>query len=111
MSTPTSFKLNTGASIPAIGLGKLETITDPFTSLTVPGTWQARPGQVGDAVQHALKSGYRHLDCALIYQNGPFSRSYMKSACIDNDLAENEVGEAIKKSGVPRDELFITSKA
>lgn len=34
------------------------------------GTWQAKPGEVGNAVGHALKSGYRHLDCALIYQNG-----------------------------------------
>ncbi|KAH8805433.1 glycerol dehydrogenase [Xylogone sp. PMI_703] len=77
MSVPESFKLNTGASIPAIGLG----------------TWQAKPGEVGRAVVHALKVGYRHLDCALIYQN------------------EKEVGEAIKESGVPRKDIFITSKA
>ncbi|KIM99146.1 hypothetical protein OIDMADRAFT_56311 [Oidiodendron maius Zn] len=76
MSLPESFKLNTGASIPAIGLG----------------TWQAKPGEVGRAVLHALKVGYRHLDCALIYQN------------------ENEVGDAIRQSGVPREDIFITSK-
>ncbi|KAL1980913.1 hypothetical protein VTN96DRAFT_3333 [Rasamsonia emersonii] len=76
MSLPTEFKLNTGASIPAIGLG----------------TWQAKPGEVGQAVLHALKCGYRHLDCAFIYQN------------------EKEVGEAIKASGIPREEIFITSK-
>jgi aryl-alcohol dehydrogenase-like predicted oxidoreductase len=52
MSAPTEFKLNTGATIPAIGLG----------------TWQAKPGEVRDAVSHALKDGYTHLDCALCYQ-------------------------------------------
>jgi glycerol 2-dehydrogenase (NADP+) len=56
------------------------------------GTWQAKPGEVRDAVSHALKTGYRHLDCALIYQN------------------ENEVGQGIKDSGVPRKDIFITSK-
>jgi len=109
MSTPTSFKLNTGASIPAIGLGKLEAITDKFTSLTVSGTWQAKPGEVGNAVQHALKIGYRHLDCALIYQNGWSQRTCVKFASSDDEI-ENEVGEAIKQAGVPRNELFITSK-
>jgi glycerol 2-dehydrogenase (NADP+) len=39
-----------------------------------------------------LRTGYRHLDCALIYQN------------------ENEVGLGIKDSGIPRSEIFITSK-
>ncbi|CEL02561.1 Putative Glycerol dehydrogenase [Aspergillus calidoustus] len=76
MSVPSHFKLNTGGSIPAVGLG----------------TWQAKPGEVGKAVSHALKCGYRHLDCALIYQN------------------EKEVGEAVKASGIPREEIFITSK-
>ena len=52
MSSPTEFKLNTGATIPAIGLG----------------TWQAKPGEVRAAVSHALKDGYTHLDCALCYQ-------------------------------------------
>jgi glycerol 2-dehydrogenase (NADP+) len=56
------------------------------------GTWQAPPGEVEDAVATALQEGYRHIDCALIYKN------------------EAEVGEGIKRSGVPRDEIFITSK-
>ncbi|KAK9442434.1 glycerol dehydrogenase [Metarhizium brunneum] len=76
MAPLSNFKLNTGASIPAVGLG----------------TWQANPGEVGKAVEHALKSGYKHIDCALIYRN------------------EKEVGDAIKRSGVPRKEIFITSK-
>ena len=86
MSTPTTFKLNTGASIPAIGLGKLEVMTDNFTSLTVSGTWQAKPGEVGNAVQHALKAGYRHLDCALIYQNGQSQRTCVRFASSDDEI-------------------------
>lgn len=75
MTTPT-VKLNTGATIPLIGLG----------------TWQSPKGEVAHAVEHALKSGYKHIDAAFCYQN------------------EQEVGEGIKKSGVPRDEIFVTSK-
>ena len=56
------------------------------------GTWQAAPGEVEAAVITALKAGYRHLDCASIYCN------------------EKEVGQGIKKSGVPREEIFITTK-
>lgn len=74
-ATP-SFKLNTGAEIPAVGLG----------------TWRSEPGEVRKAVAYALKDGYRHIDAALIYGN------------------ENEVGQGIKDSGVPRKDIFITSK-
>ncbi|RYO52966.1 hypothetical protein AA0113_g9523 [Alternaria arborescens] len=70
------FKLNTGANIPAVGLG----------------TWRSEPGEVRDAVSFALKQGYRHIDAALIYGN------------------ENEVGQGIKDSGVPREVIFLTSK-
>lgn len=95
MSAPTSFKLNNGVEIPAVGLGEFPNWCKgkriPINSLIL-GTWQAPPGQVQAAVAHALKNGYRHLDCALIYQN------------------EAEVGDGIKESGVPRSEIFITSK-
>ena len=56
------------------------------------GTWEAPPGQVGRAVEAALASGYRHLDCAHIYGN------------------EREVGSALRASRIPREELFITTK-
>jgi len=56
------------------------------------GTWQAGPHEVERAVETALKAGYRHIDCAAIYRN------------------ETEVGVGIKKAGVPRNEIFITSK-
>ncbi|PSN75393.1 Aldo/keto reductase [Corynespora cassiicola Philippines] len=56
------------------------------------GTWQAAPNEVERAVETALKAGYRHIDCAAIYRN------------------EAEVGEGIRKSGVPRSDIFITGK-
>jgi glycerol 2-dehydrogenase (NADP+) len=71
-----TFELNTGAKIPAIGLG----------------TWQSKPNEVRNAVCVALKAGYRHIDTALAYGN------------------EKEVGEGIKDSGVPREEIWITTK-
>lgn len=45
-----------------------------------------------EAVKAALKAGYRHIDTALAYGN------------------ENEVGEGIKESGVPREEIWVTTK-
>ncbi|KAL2043466.1 hypothetical protein N7G274_003773 [Stereocaulon virgatum] len=55
------------------------------------GTWQDRDAQE-DAVTEALKAGYRHIDTARIYGT------------------EAAVGKAIKKSGIPRSEIFITTK-
>ncbi|KAH8647662.1 alcohol dehydrogenase [Xylariales sp. PMI_506] len=56
------------------------------------GTWQAAPHEVERAVEIALRAGYRHIDCAAIYRN------------------ETEVGAGIRASGVPRSEIFITTK-
>ncbi|ORY60648.1 NADP-dependent oxidoreductase domain-containing protein [Pseudomassariella vexata] len=50
---PTSFKLNTGQEMPAVGFG----------------TWQAAPGEVAKAVETALKSGYKLIDAAYCYGN------------------------------------------
>ena len=50
------------------------------------------PGQTVEAITYAIETGYRAIDTAAIYEN------------------ERETGEAIRHSGVPRDELFITSK-
>jgi len=71
----TSFKLNTGASIPALGFG----------------TWQDK-GDQEKAVAEALKAGVRHIDTARVYGTEPM------------------VGAAIRKSGIPRSDLFITTK-
>ena len=46
-----TFKLNTGATIPAVGLG----------------TWQSAPGEVKNAVEWALKAGYRHMYVAVVW--------------------------------------------
>ena len=44
------------------------------------------------AIHYAIKAGYRAIDTAALYEN------------------EKETGEAVRHSGVPREELFITSK-
>jgi diketogulonate reductase-like aldo/keto reductase len=56
------------------------------------GTWQIRGAQCADAVRTALDVGYRHLDTATVYRN------------------EDQVGRALAGSGVPRDEVFVTTK-
>lgn len=57
------------------------------------GVFQVEDGeQVIDSVGHALAAGYRSIDTAAGYQN------------------EAGVGTAIKQSGIPREELFITTK-
>ncbi|OZJ01505.1 hypothetical protein BZG36_05578, partial [Bifiguratus adelaidae] len=50
------------------------------------------PEQVHQATAEALKIGYRHLDCAYTY------------------MTEEAVGKALAESGVPREEVFVTSK-
>lgn len=57
------------------------------------GTWQITPSsKAQEMVTAALKAGYRLIDTAKIYGN------------------EDGVGEAIRQSGIPREELFITTK-
>jgi len=56
------------------------------------GTWQIRGDAAYDAVREALAAGYRHLDTATMYGN------------------EAEVGRALRDSGVPRDDVFVTTK-
>ncbi|KAL3667635.1 hypothetical protein V7S43_007189 [Phytophthora oleae] len=57
------------------------------------GVYKAEPGaEAYNAVLSALKLGYRHVDTAQFYRN------------------EGDVGRAIRDSGIPRDEIFVTSK-
>ena len=56
------------------------------------GVWQVPDDEATAAVANALKAGYRSIDTAMIYQN------------------EKGVGKAIKDAGLPREELFITTK-
>jgi 2,5-diketo-D-gluconate reductase A len=68
--------LNNGVEMPAIGLG----------------VFQTPPVETTDAVEEALRVGYRHIDTAAAYLN------------------EREVGEGIRRSGLGRDEVFIETK-
>lgn len=78
-----TFKLSNGVTVPAVGFGTF-----------------ANEGSVGEtytAVTHALKTGYRHLDCAWFYQN------------------EGEVGDAVRdflaqNSNITRKDIFICTK-
>ncbi|KAJ7731301.1 NADP-dependent oxidoreductase domain-containing protein [Mycena maculata] len=79
MSFGKTLTLSGGSTVPQIALG----------------TWLAEPGEVGKAVELAVRTGYRALDLATIYEN------------------QVEVGAALKKvipSVVKREDLFLTSK-
>jgi len=70
-----------GAKLPLVGLG----------------TWKSKPNQVEQSVEHALKVGYRHIDCADAYGN------------------HEEVGKAFAKvfsdsKGPKREDVWITTK-
>ena len=55
--------------------------------------WAAEPGrETYDAVVHALKTGYRHIDTAQVYRN------------------EGRVGAALQASPVPREAIFLVTK-
>lgn len=57
------------------------------------GTWQIPNGEEAyNSVMRALKNGYRHIDTAMAYGN------------------EESVGQAIKDSGIKREEIFVTTK-
>lgn len=70
-------KLKNGVAMPQLGLGVYQMRDEEETI---------------KAVIHAIKTGYRAIDTAAIYQN------------------EKETGDAIRQSGVAREEIFITSK-
>lgn len=56
------------------------------------GVWQTPNDATGAAVEAALKAGYRHIDTAAIYGN------------------EEGVGKGMKSSGLPREDIFLTTK-
>ena len=73
-----------------------DTILLPQASVKIPrlgfGVYRAPRDLTVSAVTAALKAGYRHVDTAQMYGN------------------EKEVGEAIRNSGIPREEIFVTTK-
>ncbi|KAF3481914.1 GCY protein [Arthroderma uncinatum] len=83
MSRNITFKLSNGVTIPGLGFGTFSN--------------EGSKGEAYKAVLHALRTGYRHLDCAWFYLN------------------EDEIGQAIQdflkeNTSVKRSDLFITTK-
>jgi 2,5-diketo-D-gluconate reductase A len=78
-------------SLPSVPLAFAST-----KGLTIPqlgfGVWQVAEDEVEPAVRSALEVGYRHIDTARIYGN------------------ETGVGRALADSGVPREDVFVTTK-
>ena len=72
---------------PAVPLGQAGAM--PLVGL---GTWQMTGARCQAAVRVALEVGYRHIDTATMYRN------------------EGEVGRAVRDSGVPREQVFLTTK-
>ena len=78
----------------------MKSLTDTYTlsnGVHIPcvgfGTWQSKDGpEARDSVAEALRAGYRHIDTAQGYGN------------------EESVGQAVKESGLKREDIFITSK-
>ncbi|MFO8068613.1 MAG: aldo/keto reductase [Alkalibacterium sp.] len=78
----------------------MESLNDTYTlsnGVKIPvlgyGTWQVTdPNEAVEGIIAAVKAGYRHIDTAQMYGN------------------EEYVGKGIKECGVPREELFVTSK-
>ncbi|HOM59989.1 MAG TPA: aldo/keto reductase [Anaerohalosphaeraceae bacterium] len=76
-------RVYTGAQVPAIGLGTFG--SDRFSA-----------EQVAEAVRGAIACGYRHIDCASVYENQPQIGQVLR--------------EVLDSEAVKRDELWITSK-
>ena len=77
---------------PSIGEHTVELVSGATMPLLGLGTWQAHGRGAVNAVRHALEVGYRHVDTATMYGN------------------ESEVGRGVADSGVPRREVFLTTK-
>src|SRR6476646_3226377 len=64
----------------------------PAIGLGTFGSDHVSPEEIAEAVKGAIEVGYRHIDCASVYGN------------------EDRIGAALRETGVPREELWITSK-
>jgi diketogulonate reductase-like aldo/keto reductase len=75
-----TYTLNNKLHMPAVGLG----------------TWKSTEDKVYKAVKFALKSGYRHIDCAEAYGN--------------QDQVGRAISDAMKEYNIKRSEIWVTSK-
>lgn len=75
-----TIKLHSGDHMPMLGLG----------------TWQSSETELHNAIDSAISTGYRHIDCASIYQNEPILGDTLK--------------QTLNKQQLTREEMWITSK-
>jgi len=75
-----TLELRGGTKMPALGLG----------------TWKSEPDEVYEAVRSAIEVGYRHIDCAAIYQN-------------EEDVGR-ALSDAFQAGDAKREEVWVTSK-
>ena len=72
----------------------------PLTLDTIPllgfGTWNLDRENASEAVSWAIQTGYRHIDCAAAYKN--------------QDLVGKGIADGLAKTGLKREDLWITSK-
>ncbi|KAI9595837.1 NADP-dependent oxidoreductase domain-containing protein [Syncephalis fuscata] len=81
--SPLSFKLNTGALIPAVGLG----------------TYDIAPNEVTDVINTAFEAGYRHLDGAAIYgQEDAIGEALKQAKLPRSEYLSHDVEEALDKT-------------
>jgi diketogulonate reductase-like aldo/keto reductase len=83
--------------VPDVATGRDEGVMTLADGTRIPtlglGVWQVKDGRESeDAVRWALELGYRHIDTAQAYGN------------------EESIGRALRDSGVPREQVFITTK-
>lgn len=91
---PGSFKLHNDQSIPAVGLGTFQIDKNNNNNNNINNSNNKSDGDFAEDVVFAAltKHGYRHVDTASAYGN------------------ERDVGRAIHRSRIPREEVFVTTK-
>lgn len=88
-----------GAQIP-ISPNTILTPGQPLSLDSIPligfGTWNLDRSNATEAVSWAIRTGYRHIDCAAAYKN--------------QDLVGKGIADGLAKTGLKREDLWITSK-
>ncbi|KAL9582004.1 MAG: hypothetical protein Q9212_003557 [Teloschistes hypoglaucus] len=91
---PSSTNMSSSSSVEKLSL--TSTLPIPRSTYTMPrlgfGIYRSPPSICINSCLTALRSGYRHIDSAQFYGN------------------ETEMGEAVRQSGIPRTEIFLTTK-